>query len=59
MFQINFDNKKVRYKMDGYILNTALLLIILLFVITIIYCHNAKYEKLCKNILVYNISYKL
>ena len=33
---INFDDKKVRYKMDCYILHTFLLVIILLFIIAII-----------------------
>ena len=36
---INFDNKKVRHKMDCYIFHTFLLLIILLFIIAII-CDN-------------------
>ena len=33
---INTDNKKVKYKIDGYILHMALLVIILLFKIAII-----------------------
>ena len=38
----NFCNKKVRYKMDCYILHTVLLVIILLFMVTIICYHYAK-----------------
>ena len=40
---INFDDKKVRYKMDCYILHTVLLVIILLFIITIISHQYAKH----------------
>ena len=54
--------KKVRYKMDFYILHTVLLVIILLFMIAIICYHYAKHfenilidEESCKNILIYNI----
>ena len=36
---INFHNKKVRYKIDCYILNTFLLGTILIFIIAIILCH--------------------
>ena len=39
----NSDNKKVRYKMDCYILHTVLLGIILLFLIAIICYHYAKH----------------
>ena len=39
---INFHNKKVRYKMHFYILNTVLLVNILLFIIAIICYHYAK-----------------
>ena len=35
----NSDNQNVRYKMDCHILHTALLVIILLFIITIICYH--------------------
>ena len=51
---INSGDKKVRYKMDCYILDTVLFVIILLFTITIIYCHYAKHKsKLKKRILYY------
>ena len=43
----NSDGKKVRYKMDCYILHTVLLVITLSMIITIIYYHYAK----LKNIL--------
>ena len=36
---INFDDKKVRDKIDCYIFHTVLLSIILLLIITIIRCH--------------------
>ena len=36
---INRHIKKIRYKMDGYILQTVLVVIILLFIITIISYH--------------------
>ena len=39
---INSDNKKVRYKIDCYILHTVLLVIILLLIITITSYHYAK-----------------
>ena len=39
---IDFDNKKVRYKMDCYILHTVFLSIILPFIIAIICYHYAK-----------------
>ena len=38
---INSDDKKVRCKMDYYILQAVLLVIMLLFSITFICCHNA------------------
>ena len=38
------DDKKVRYKMDCYILRTILLVIILLFIINIIYYHYVKHR---------------
>ena len=47
---INFDNKKIRYKMDCYILHTFLLVTILLFTITIICHHYAKHRSKQKNI---------
>ena len=37
------DDKKVKYKMDCYILHTALLVITLLFIIVIIYYNYAKH----------------
>ena len=40
----NFHDKKVRYKMDCYILHTVLLVVILLFIITIICYHYAKHR---------------
>ena len=39
---INVHNKKVRYKMNCYILYMVLLVVILLFIITVIGCHYAK-----------------
>ena len=41
---INYDGKKVRYKMDCYILCTILLGTLLLFIITIICYHYAKHR---------------
>ena len=41
---INFEDKKVRYKNDCYILHTVLLAIILLLIITIICYHYAKHR---------------
>ena len=50
----NSDDKKIRYKMDCYILHTFLLAIILLFIIAIICYHYAKHwSKLKKNVLHY------
>ena len=43
---INCNNKKVRHKMDGYILPNFLLVIILLIIITIICYHYAKQVKI-------------
>ena len=40
----NSDDKKVRYKLDCYILHTVLLVIILLLIITIICYHCAKHK---------------
>ena len=48
---INFDDKKVRYKMDCYILHTVLLVITLLLIIAIIY-HYAKHRSKLKNRIV-------
>ena len=45
---INYDDKKVRYKMDCYILYTALLMIILLFIIAIICDHCTKHRSKLK-----------
>ena len=39
---INSDRKKVRHKIDCYILHTALLVIVLLFIITIMCNHYGK-----------------
>ena len=47
---VNFHNKKVRYKMDFYILHTILLVLLLLFIITIICYHYAKHRSKQKNI---------
>ena len=44
--------KKVRYKMDFYILHTVLLVIILLFMIAIICYHYAKHRSKLKKILL-------
>ena len=40
----HFHNKKVRYKMDCYILHTVKLVIIFLFIMVIICCHYAKHR---------------
>ena len=47
---INFYNKKVRCKMDRYILHTVLLVVILPFIIAIICYHYAKHRSTQKNI---------
>ena len=50
----NSDGKKVRYKMDCYILHTVLLVMVLLFITIIICYHYAKHRsKLKKKILVF------
>ena len=49
----NFYNKKIGYIMDYYILNTVLLVVILLFIITIICYHYAKHRSNVKNVLSY------
>ena len=49
----NFCNKKVRYKMDFYILLTVFLVIILLFIIAIICYYYAKHRSKQKNVLLY------
>ena len=41
---MNSDNKKVRYKMDCYILHLILVVIILLFIIAFICYHYEKYR---------------
>ena len=41
---INSDGKKVRYKMNCYILHTVLLVVILLFIIVIICYHYTKHR---------------
>ena len=47
---INCHNKKVRYKIDCYILHKVLLVIILLLTITIICYYYAKHRSKLKNI---------
>ena len=47
---INFDDKKVRYEMNCFILHTFLLVTILLIMIAIICYHYAKYRSKQKNI---------
>ena len=47
---VNCHNKKVRYKIDFYILHAILLAIILLLMITIAYYHYAKYRSKEKDI---------
>ena len=44
-------HKKVRYKMDCFILHTVLLVVILVYRIAIIWHHYAKYRSKLKNIL--------
>ena len=46
----NSDDKKIRCKMACYILHTALLVIILLFIITIICYHYTKHKSKLKDI---------
>ena len=41
---INSDDKKVRYKINCYILHTILVVIILLLTVTVICCHYAKHR---------------
>ena len=53
---INYDDKKVRYKMDCYILCTVLLMIILLFIIAITCDHYTKHRSKLKNVNVLNPS---
>ena len=47
---INYHSKKLRYKINWYILHTVLLAIILLLIITIICYHYAKYRSKQKDI---------
>ena len=47
---INSDDKKVRYKIDCYILHTTLLVIILLLIIAIICYHRTKHRSKQKDI---------
>ena len=47
---INSDDKKVRYKIDCYILHTTLLVIILLLIIAIICYHHTKHRSKQKDI---------
>ena len=51
---INRHNKKVRYKMDCYILHTVLLLIMLLLIITIICYKNTKHRLELKSVCCAN-----
>ena len=44
MLWINSDDKKVKYKMDCYILHTVLLVTIFLYMITVICFHYAKHR---------------
>ena len=53
---ISMHNKKVRYKIDCYILHTVLLLIILLLIVTIICYHYAKHRSKEKGIDALTIS---
>ena len=46
---INCDDKKIRYRMDCYILHTYLLVTIILFMIAIISYHYAKHKSKQKN----------
>ena len=50
-------NKKVRYKMDCYILHMVLLVIIFIFIIAIICYHYAKHRSKQKNVLLYQRYY--
>ena len=52
---INFDDKKVRYEMNCFILHTFLLVTILLIMIAIICYHYAKYRSKQKNIGTWTI----
>ena len=45
----NFDDKKVRHKMDCCILHTVLLVVILLFIVAIIYCYYTNHGSKHKN----------
>ena len=47
---INFDDKKVRYKIDYCILHTVFWVILLLLIINIICCHYAKHSSKQKGI---------
>ena len=49
---INCHRKKLRYKIDCCNLHTVLLVIILLLIITIIWCHYAKHKPKLKNIFL-------
>ena len=49
---INCNSKKVRYKIDWYILHTVLLVIILLLVITII-CYHYEKQRKKKKVLIH------
>ena len=41
---INFDDNKIRYKMDCCTFPTVLLVVVLLFIVTIIWCHYTKHR---------------
>ena len=43
----NFDDQKIRYKMDFCILHTVLLGLVLLFLIAAIFCHYTKHSAKC------------
>ena len=52
---INSDGKKVRYKIDSYILHTVLLVIILLLIITILcYCLHIRFDKVDEFFRIYD-----
>ena len=57
---INFDNKKIRYKMNCYNLQMFMLVVILLFLITIICYHYTKHwSKLKKYCSIDNIKWRI
>ena len=50
---ISSNDKKVRYKMDYYILHTVLIVVILLFIIANIYYYYAKHRSKRKDVFLY------